>query len=79
MKEQVLLNKKIQSELESKTKEFNFLQNKLNRVQKSEKVLGKNVIYIITCDELEKDRIYLFGKAVDLKSRLSNYNKSLQL
>ena len=36
LKEQVLLNKKIQSELESKTKEFNFLQNKVNRVQKSE-------------------------------------------
>ena len=78
LKEQVLLNKKIQSELESKTKEFNFLQNKVNRVQKIEKILDRNVIYIITCDELEKDRIYLFGKAVDLKHRLTNYNKSLE-
>ena len=78
LEEQVLLNKKIQSDLETKTKEFNFLQNKVNRVQKNEKVPDKYVIYIITCDELEKDRIYLFGKAVYLKHRLSGYNKSLE-
>ena len=70
--------KELQSDLENKNKEFNFLQNKVNRFQKRENFPDKNVIYIITCDELEKDRIYIFGKAVDLKQRLSSYNKSLE-
>jgi hypothetical protein len=78
LEEQVLLTKEYKSELENKTKEYNFLQNKVNRFQKRENFPDKNVIYIITCDELEKDRIYIFGKAVDLKSRLTGYNKSLE-
>ena len=85
LEEQVLLtkdlenkNKEYKSDLENKTKEYNFLQNKVNRFQKRENFPDKNVIYIITCDELEKDRIYIFGKAVDLKHRLTGYNKSLE-
>jgi hypothetical protein len=70
--------KEYKSDLENKTKEYNFLQNKVNRFQKRENFPDKNVIYIITCDELEKDRIYIFGKAVDLKHRLTSYNKSLE-
>lgn len=70
--------KEYKSDLENKTKEYNFLQNKVNRFQKRENFPDKNVIYIITCDELEKDRIYIFGKAVDLKQRLTGYNKSLE-
>jgi restriction endonuclease Mrr len=70
--------KELQTDLENKNKEYNFLQNKVNRFQKRENFPDKNVIYIITCDELEKDRIYIFGKAVDLKHRLSSYNKSLE-
>jgi len=65
-------------ELENKTKELNHLQNKVNRQQKIEIDKGINVLYIITCDELEKDNIYLFGKAVDFSKRLSTYNKSLE-
>ena len=71
-------NKELESELENKNKEFRYLQNKVNRIQKYEKITDRNVIYIITCDELSKDRIYLFGKAVELKKRLSTYNKSLE-
>jgi hypothetical protein len=85
LEEQILLTKELEnktkeykSELENKTKEYNFLQNKVNRFQKRENFPDKNVIYIITCDELEKDRIYIFGKAVDLKHRLTGYNKSLE-
>ena len=66
-------NKELQNKLENKNKEFKYLQNKIDRVQKLEKIQDKNVIYIITCDELLKERIYLFGKAVDLKHRLINH------
>ena len=36
----------------------------------------KNVIYIITTERLKKDNIYILGKATNLTSRLSTYNKS---
>ena len=78
LEEQILLTKEFENELENKTKEFNFLQNKVNRFQKRENFTDKNVLYIVTCDEIEKDRIYIFGKAVDLKLRLTTYNKSLE-
>ena len=70
--------KEFENELENKNKEFNFLQNKVNRFQKRENFTDKNVLYIVTCDEIEKDRIYIVGKAVDLKLRLTTYNKSLE-
>jgi hypothetical protein len=34
-----------------------------------------NVIYLITCDELEVNRKYIIGKAKDLLNRLSQYDK----
>jgi hypothetical protein len=46
--------------------------NKIPRVQYEE----KNVIYIITTERLKKDNIYILGKATNLTSRLSTYNKS---
>jgi hypothetical protein len=36
----------------------------------------KNVIYIITTERLKKDNIYILGKATNLTSRLSTYNKT---
>jgi hypothetical protein len=45
---------------------------KLPRVQYEE----KNVIYIVTTERLKKDNIYVLGKANNLTSRLSTYNKS---
>ena len=34
-----------------------------------------NVIYLITCHELEINRKYIIGRAKDLLNRLSQYNK----
>jgi hypothetical protein len=36
----------------------------------------KNVIYILTTERLKKDNIYILGKANNLTSRLSTYNKT---
>jgi len=71
-------NDEIQYDLNSKNKELGFLKNKIDRFQKRESYPDKNVLYIITNEKLKKDRIYLFGKAVDLKIRLTTYNKSLE-
>lgn len=59
-------------------KELGFLENKFIRFQKRQKYSEKDVVYIITNEDLKKDRIYLIGKAVDLKKRMTNYNKSLE-
>ena len=40
-------NKELQNKLENKNKEFKYLQNKIDRVQKLEKIQDKNVIYIL--------------------------------
>jgi len=63
-------------ELNEKNKEYQFLANKINRFQKRQSYPDKNVIYIITNEELKKERVFLLGKAVDLKIRLTTYNKS---
>jgi hypothetical protein len=35
-----------------------------------------NVIYLLTTEDNKKKRIYIIGKAKNLKDRLSNYNKT---
>ena len=71
-------NKELETDFENKNKELGFLENKINRFQKRQSYPDKNVLYIVTCDELKKDRIFIIGKAVDLKIRLTSYNKSIE-
>ena len=71
-------NKELETQFDNKNKELGFLENKINRFQKRQSYPDKNVLYIVTCDELKKDRIFIIGKAVDLKIRLTTYNKSLE-
>jgi hypothetical protein len=35
----------------------------------------KNVVYLITCKELEEQRKYIIGKTIDLMNRLNSYDK----
>ena len=39
---------------------------------------GKNVVYVVTNEYLERDRILIFGKAISLANRLSQYNKNAE-
>lgn len=39
---------------------------------------GKNVIYLITNEYLLKEQIFVIGKAINLASRLSQYNKNAE-
>ena len=71
-------NKELETQFDNKNKELGFLENKINRFQKRQSYPDKNVLYIVTCDELKKDRIFIIGKAVDLKIRLTSYNKSIE-
>ena len=47
-----------------------------NRKQSRLRIDERNVVYMLTTTSLEKERRYIFGKAQDLTSRLSTYNKS---
>ena len=86
--EENLKMKKQLEEQEDKIKRLNELENKIklledknstmNRIQKRQRFLDKYVVYIITADELEKDGIYVFGKAINLTERVTTYNKSLE-
>ena len=54
------------------------IQKKNNRIKKLQRetqvVEGKNVVYLATSEESEKDGIYTVGKAINLKNRLQAYN-----
>jgi hypothetical protein len=78
LEEQTKINKNLEEELNKTKEEYQFLENKVNRLQKRQSYPDKNVIYIITNEELKKERVFLLGKAVDLKIRLTTYNKSLE-
>lgn len=84
-KKQILINKELLEKielLENKNKELlreiQFLENKFIRFQKREKCEDNNVIYLISNEDIKKERVYIFGKAIDIKIRLTTYNKSLE-
>jgi hypothetical protein len=47
----------------------------LKRISRKNLDKANNVVYLITCDELEVNRKYIIGKAKDLLNRMSQYDK----
>jgi hypothetical protein len=68
--------KQLQAENKDKQLKINMLTKKyvkkVPRIQYTE----SNVIYILTTERLKKDHVYILGKATNLTSRLSTYNKT---
>ncbi len=69
--------------LEDKNKEIKMKDNKIKllenlciKKQKRKEYPEKNVIYIVTTEDNKKKGIYIVGKAKELKTRLSTYNKT---
>ena len=52
------------------------LENLYVKKQRRKDYPEKNVVYIITTQDNKKKRIYIIGKAKELKNRLSTYNKT---
>ena len=52
------------------------LQDSFVKKQKRINYPEKNVIYIVTTKDNKNNRIYIVGKATNLKQRLSGYNKT---
>jgi hypothetical protein len=69
--------------LEDKKKEIKMKDNKIKlledlyvKKQQRKDYPERNVIYILTTEDNKKKRIYIVGKAIKLKNRLSTYNKT---
>jgi hypothetical protein len=75
----VSLNKLLEEkdiELKLKDEKIQLLQNSFLKKQYRKDYPEKFVIYMLTNEDNKNKRIYIIGKATDLKERLSNYNKS---
>jgi hypothetical protein len=72
----ILFNKWLLSlVIKNQEKELQSIKDQYQRKQLRKKYSNNNVIYIVTSEDNKNKRIYIVGKAKDLKDRLSGYNK----
>jgi hypothetical protein len=57
-------------------KQINELTLKYGKKQRRQQIKEPNVMYILTTQNLKRERRYIFGKSKNLTSRLSTYNKT---
>ena len=68
--------KKLQEENKQQSIKIQYLTKKYVKSQPCVQYKEKNVIYVLTTALMKKERRYILGKASNLTSRLSVYNKS---
>ena len=64
--------------LDKAQKRISELEKKYLRKQPREKYPDRNVVYILTNEDLKARRTYILGKATNLTARLSSYNKTAE-
>jgi prophage antirepressor-like protein len=69
---------KVEDELKIKAEEIKKLEDKILNKKNRKVYKDKNCIYILSSSIHMKDRIYIIGQSVDLRHRLSAYNKTLE-
>jgi hypothetical protein len=72
----VEINLQLVNDNKVKEQEIQLLKNTYIKQQKRKNYPQKNVIYMLTTEDNKKKRIYIIGKAINLKQRLSSYNKT---
>jgi thioredoxin reductase len=72
------LLEKMQKELELKDQKIKLLEDAYIKKQQRKDYPEKNVIYMLTTEDHKNKRLYIIGKAKDLKCRLSGYNKTAE-
>jgi len=78
-KENELLEKEVIFEIheEKNAKRIKLLE--LKTCKKGERTEnGKNVVYVVTNEYLDRERIFIVGKAISLANRMSQYNKNAE-
>ena len=68
--------KKLQKENKNHQIKIQYMTKKYVKAQPRVQYEERNVVYILTTKRMKKDRVYILGKAINLTSRLSVYNKS---
>ena len=68
--------RQLQSENKDKQLKIQYLTKKYVKAQPRVHYKESNVVYILTTPSLKKENRYILGKAVNLASRLSTYNKT---
>ena len=68
--------RELQKEIKDKDIKINLLTKKYVKKQPRLEIPERNVIYILTTKSMRKERRYILGKATNLTSRLSTYNKT---
>jgi len=77
----LLINIKLEEankEINLKNHKIQLLKDSFIKKQRRENYPDKNIIYMITTDDNKKKRTYIIGKTINLKKRLSNYNKTAE-
>jgi hypothetical protein len=72
----VEINKELIDEIKIKDKKIKLLQDTYMKKHKRIEYIDRNVIYILTTEDHKKRRLYIIGKAINLKVRLGSYNKT---
>ncbi len=70
------LLKEKNKELELKNQKIKLLEDTYLKRHKRTNYLEKYVVYLLTTKDHKNKRIYIVGKAINLKKRLSGYNKT---
>tara|TARA_B110000971_G_C20015270_1_gene503607 strand:- start:117 stop:1322 length:1206 start_codon:yes stop_codon:yes gene_type:complete len=70
--------KNINKENDLKDQKIELLENTYIKQQKRKNYPMENLIYLITTEDNKKKRIYIIGKAKNLKKRLTTYNKTTE-
>jgi len=72
------LIEELYKEIKLKDEKIKLLEDMYIKKQNRKDYPNKNVIYIVTTDDNKKKKIYIIGKAINLKNRLSSYNKTAE-
>jgi hypothetical protein len=67
-----------ENELKLKDQKIKLLEDTYVKKQRRTNYPEANIIYILTTEDHKKNRIYIIGKAKNLKDRLSSYNKTCE-
>jgi hypothetical protein len=65
-----------EKEIKLKDQKIQLLEDTFNKKQTRENYPVDNVIYLLTTENHKKNRTYIVGKTINLKNRLSTYNKT---
>jgi len=74
----LFINEYHHKEIKSKNHKIQLLQDSFIKKQKRITYPEKNVIYMLTTEDNKKKRNYIIGKTINLKKRLSSYNKTTE-